>query len=329
MLSKTENYILGKAVRYINEVKSAERMNGFAKGKQVKQKKKKKTLKKIKKDGEVKEANPIHVFETLLGAVKMAIVSYLRLDLRLTEIQQLVYGLSNIETEKFMGEIRLSICKDVANHLKNGDLFIRPLEIHRWLYKSSYLSRSSKLAKDLTEINGFAFAEDILALKDHYIDLGRKEITKEEHINEIWGETSNVTATQDSFDFLIAILNFESGIRIALQDIEKQELVDKKMLKRCKYTATQVKTLAKKMYEYIIETQKDIKKHTRDEIELHEIREYRKSFGVFEDAINKSCKLEGIRFIKENEDFFLKYYESLKRMSNEKLDKEMKWLGVA
>lgn len=329
MLSKTESNILNTAVRYVNEIKSIKMMKGFAKGKQVKQKKKKKAIKKMKKDGVMKEANAIHAFEAMAGQLKMRIINYLRLDITSATIRNLVAGLGKNMSKDFMEEIRINLCTDVINHYKHGDLFIRSVEVHKWLYKSGYIKRSAKLAEYLTTYNGYAFAEDILAQKDNYITEATKMLTTGNNIKKYWDEEDDITATQDNFDFMVEVLELRVAMRLALKDIEKNAMIDKAALRNCKYITTQVDSLSKIIADYIKDMQKDIKKHTRDEIKLHEILEYRKQFGKFREIIAKSCKLEGIRFIKENEDFFLKYYEDLKKMTKEKRIEEKEWLGVA
>jgi hypothetical protein len=332
-LSKFENEILQDAKTYINERALASiRASRKQGGKKVKGQRKK--VKEYKKLNDLPPATPIHAFEALLGALKMQVIQYLRLDCSVEEAKEMIYGLDNGLGFGLVREIRLEVCKDIVGVLDKDWWVAKSLDVHKWFFKSGFLKRSNNLFKEFHGSDGvqYAHVDDIRNLREEYMKKAVVLLTSKEEIDRIFFNNDDIGTTSDDNNFYVAICKTQKALELTLEDMD----ADKNFLRKAKYLNSQISTLCKLMKVHIEESSDVIKRMEEITIEVKESYKVKmeqeglkKELGPYYRLVLASCRMEGIKLSDSTRGVWGSYFESLKGMKRRELAEERKWLGVA
>jgi hypothetical protein len=324
-LSQTEKLILADAKFYINEKHIARlRSQHGKKEKQVKGIRKK--AKKFEKTHNLKKATPLHALEAILGSVKMQVLLYLRQDCSVAQVKEWIYGIDTGMAHMFVSDIRLDICRDMVDILEKGYCYFKPQEVHDWFFKSGFLKRSNNLFKELyNKESQFAYTQDILTLREHYMRRAGNELTRGENVNDLLFQNKDVNVIQDDHSFYIGINQSKRAIDLVIQDME----ADSSLMRKARYIRSQINSLLKIMKDYMEASSDHVERMTSITKEIYESKALKQELGPFYRLILASCRLEGIKLSESTREVWGGYYNELRKMPQNVLKKEIKWLGVA
>ena len=324
-----EKEILKNAQRFLNEVAiSQAKQQRVNTGRKIKGRRKK--VKEFESKEDIKQANELHAYEAVIGSVKMAVISYLRLECGAADIKKWIFGIEESYTRKFMNEIRVAICLDAVSVIKKDGVFQKPLAVHDWFFKSGFLKRSTIIFEELYR-DGIEkyYSEDVLNLRDYYLLMAKPEALNCKKFKD-FSENSGLI-DEDDLKFKNVIFEYKYGLDLILKKLP--DLADKNFIKKAKYLRTQVGTLCDIMADYILDISKELENshkfvaYSKKIIaEREQIQKYQNSFGAFKEPLSLSCKMEGISFTKENEKCFNGYLRVLEAMEEKELRKEIFWL---
>ncbi|GLI54673.1 hypothetical protein PM10SUCC1_01880 [Propionigenium maris DSM 9537] len=313
-----DTFSIAEKTIYINTVKYLNEMT-FVKNTACRNKRGKKlkgARKKLRVDQKEAEENKLtEVFEVILGTFKLKVIDHLKVACSSEEIKGWVDRVTPTGVEYFIQNVRESMCREVINVISKNHMFRVSLEVYQWLFKDGVLKVSDKKVSKNSK-----YSDEVLILKNKYLKDSQEKV--ESLKLEDLGVMENSVCLNSEIIMLKETQRTSEALKSVLADIG----CNKTIFEKLKEDLNQVEDLYGIIVNFINETSEDIVSSEKTIKKFIKNSSYQKRFVPFKEFLSLSCKMTGIEFNRENEEWFISYYENLKEYSEDQLKRELKWL---